>query len=159
MNKNPKCVCPNLPCPIHGYCQMCIAASIKIKALSVWQQDALPYGAVHTPSFLLCRIFDVVIPFYSFSPHFFSDFNILPNHNHRTCCVAAQRRWSSLYKKQTSALLWVSAFILQVHPTKTGQPLFFCRFHWQRREHGKNMPLSALKNNCVFVKYVLRHTA
>lgn len=32
MNKNPKCVCPNLPCPIHGYCQMCIAASIKIKA-------------------------------------------------------------------------------------------------------------------------------
>lgn len=32
MNKNPKCVCPYLPCPIHGYCQMCIGASIKIKA-------------------------------------------------------------------------------------------------------------------------------
>lgn len=32
MNKNSKCVCPNLPCPLHGYCQMCIAASIKIKA-------------------------------------------------------------------------------------------------------------------------------
>lgn len=31
MKKNPKCVCPNLPCPIHGYCQMCIAASVKLK--------------------------------------------------------------------------------------------------------------------------------
>lgn len=32
MNKNSKCVCPYLPCPIHGYCQMCIAVSLNVKA-------------------------------------------------------------------------------------------------------------------------------
>lgn len=32
MKKNEKCVCPNLPCPIHGYCQMCVKGSIKVKA-------------------------------------------------------------------------------------------------------------------------------
>ena len=31
MKKNPHCVCPYLPCPIHGYCQMCVGVSIAVK--------------------------------------------------------------------------------------------------------------------------------